>query len=136
MVACAIFSTTSGGGAPTRVGARAVVAAVGCTVRAGRRGRCHRRSSASSVRCRGPGNAESHRVRREWRDHGGDGGCRIVGVHTCSHPWGPNVRTRGAQTENHRSNRGIPLVHHVRTIDRSDVSAVLGAERERESFAT
>ena len=46
------------------------------------------------------------------------------------------VRTRGAQTENHRSNRGIPLVHHVRTIDPSDVSAVLGAERERESFAT
>ena len=128
MVACAIFSTTSGGGAPTRVGARAVVAAVGCTVRAGRRRRCRRRSSASSIRCRGPGNAESHRVRREWRDHGGDGGCRIVGVHTCSHPWGPNREPKVEQ--------GIPLVHHVRTIDRSDVSAVLGAERERESFAT
>ena len=46
------------------------------------------------------------------------------------------VRTRGAQTENHRSNRASRWSHHVRTIDRSDVSAVLGAERERESFAT
>jgi hypothetical protein len=31
-------------------------------------------------------------------------------VHTCSHPWGPN---REPQVE-----QGIPLVHHVRTIDR------------------
>ena len=91
--------------APTRVGARAVVAAVGCTVRAGRRRRCRRRSSASSVRCRGPGNAADLVVqsRTGYVESGVITEVMVaVGSLACT-----PVRTRGAQTENHRSNRGI-----------------------------
>jgi len=63
----------------------------------------HHRSGAADLvmQCR-TGDVES------GGDHRGDGGCRIVGVHTCSHPCGRRLEPQVEQ--------GIPLVHHVRTI--------------------